>query len=149
MFTQEREARETRVWTQAPQEPGSEALKKCLEVWPPASGHSHSFQKYRRICHHASNLPLMLTQTLCLPLQSNTILLSPSCPPKSLGQHRFVSSGCCGQIRAAASKRRPLEDGKTKILQNIDVADRTKVQRALEHVQTPVLLFHTTVSAHP
>ena len=91
----------------------------------------------------------MLTQTVCLPLQSNTILLSPSCPPKSLGQHRFVSPGCCGQIRAAASKRRPLEDGKTKILQNIDVADRTKVQRALEHVQTPVLLFHTTVSAHP
>ena len=117
MFTQEREARETRVWTQAPQEPGSEALKKCLEVWPPASGHSHSFQKYRRICHHASNpTPLRCCCSECSPRPSAS-LSSP------------IPSSC------------PLLVPQ-KVLVNIDLshpdaADRSELQRASDvHLKT-------------
>ena len=111
------DARETRVWTQAPQEPGSDALKKCLEVWPPSVGTCYSFAD--------------VSQKVWVR------------------QHRFVSPACCRQIRASAIKRRPLDDGKTTIIHDIDMSDRSKVQGALERVRTPVILCHTTVSAHP
>jgi hypothetical protein len=49
-------------------------------------------------------------------------------------------------MRAAGNKQQSSHGSQSKIMLEIDLSDRNKVQGAMQSVQTPVVLIHTTVS---